>query len=106
MDKKIGQFAPFDPKTQHTLKYDEGILKEYVENKGFVFIRDKPAIEILQYKDYMMRKDSNRENERAHCPFATAKKAIWTKKRGFVYPIGSNISKLFDAECVICVRIA
>lgn len=98
VDDKIGQFP--------SSLSDSAILTQFVEEKGFVFVRDKPAIEIMQYKDYMFRKDFNRESDRAHCPFALAKKPIMTKKRGFVYPIGSKISLLFDAECVICVTIA
>lgn len=77
---------------------DADILKDYVEKKGFVFVRDKPAMSIMLYKDYMIRKDLSLDNERIHCPFAVAKAPFMTKKRGFVYPIGSNLSKLFDAE--------
>lgn len=77
---------------------DEEILEDYVQKKGMVFMRDKPAIQILQYKDYMGRKNLSKTNERIHCPFAIAKRPIMKKKRGFIYPVGSNISKLFDAE--------
>lgn len=90
VDKNVAQFVD--------LKTDKAILEEYVEKKGFVFVRDKPAMSIMLYKDYMYRKDLSKENERIHCPFAVAKAPFMTKKRGFVYPVGSNISKLFDAE--------
>lgn len=90
VDKKVAWFV--------SANSDEEILEQYVQKKGMVFIRDKPAIQILQYRDYMIRKELTKTNERIHCPFAIAKRPIMKKKRGFIYPVGSNISKLFDSE--------
>lgn len=90
VDKKVAQFVD--------ITNDRQILNDYVEKKGFVYVRDKPAMSIMLYKDYMDRKGKSKDNERIHCPFAVAKKPFMTKKRGFVYPLGSNISKLFDTE--------
>ncbi|KAL5290263.1 RNF10 family protein [Megaselia abdita] len=84
---------------------DEKILKDYVEKKGFVFVRDKPAMSIMLYNDYMKRRTLSLDNERIHCPFAVAKAPFMTKKRGFVYPIGSNISRLFDKELLNLVEL-
>lgn len=73
-------------------------LQNYVERNGYVFVRDRPAINIMLYRDYLYRKSVSQNDEKIHCPFATAKDAFLTKKRTFAYPIGSNLSELFDPE--------
>lgn len=73
-------------------------LYYYVEQNGYVFVRDRPAIIETLYKDYQYRRSINSKNEKFHCPFATSKQPMMKKKRSFAFPIGSNISDLFDTE--------
>lgn len=73
-------------------------LRTYVEEQGFVFIRDRPAITHTLYTDYRQRRATSMNDEKVHCPFAQAKYPILKKKRSFAYPIGSNLSHLFDRE--------
>ena len=73
-------------------------LRNYVEKNGYVFVRDRPAITHALYLDYRYRKTISYDNEKVHCPFAKAKEPFLKKKRSFAYPIGSNLSDLFDRE--------
>ncbi|EDW70384.1 glutamate receptor ionotropic, delta-1 [Drosophila virilis] len=79
-------------------------LQNYVERNGYVFVRDRPAINILLYRDYLYRKSVSFHDEKIHCPFAMAKEPFLTKKRTFAYPIGSNLSELFDPELLNLVE--
>ncbi|XP_064544875.1 glutamate receptor 2 [Drosophila montana] len=79
-------------------------LQNYVERNGYVFVRDRPAINIMLYRDYLYRKSVSFHDEKIHCPFAMAKEPFLTKKRTFAYPIGSNLSELFDPELLNLVE--
>lgn len=77
---------------------DSLTLQNYVERHGHVFVRDRPAINHVLYLDYRYRKTISMDNEKIHCPFAMAKEPFLKKKRAFAYPMGSNLSHLFDPE--------
>ncbi|XP_065360019.1 glutamate receptor 2 [Calliphora vicina] len=79
-------------------------LHNYVEKSGYVFVRDRPAITHALYLDYRYRKTISLDNEKIHCPFAKAKEPFLKKKRSFAYPIGSNLSELFDRELLNLVE--
>ncbi|KAL9909618.1 ionotropic receptor 76b [Glossina fuscipes fuscipes] len=79
-------------------------LRTYVEEQGFVLIRDRPAITHTLYTDYRQRRATSMNDEKVHCPFAQAKHPILKKKRSFAYPIGSNLSHLFDRELLNLVE--
>ncbi|XP_023173114.1 glutamate receptor ionotropic, delta-1-like [Drosophila hydei] len=79
-------------------------LQNYVERNGYVFVRDRPAINIMLYRDYLYRKSVSFSDEKVHCPFAMAREPFLTKKRTFAYPIGSNLSELFDPELLNLVE--
>ncbi|KAH8307426.1 hypothetical protein KR044_011719 [Drosophila immigrans] len=79
-------------------------LQNYVERNGYVFVRDRPAINIMLYRDYLYRKSVSFNDEKIHCPFAMAKEPFLKKKRTFAYPIGSNLSELFDPELLNLVE--
>ncbi|XP_037822507.1 glutamate receptor ionotropic, kainate 2 [Lucilia sericata] len=92
-------YAVFTDFTNDTLN-----LLNYVENNGYVFVRDRPAITHALYLDYRYRKTISLTNEKIHCPFAKAKEPFLKKKRSFAYPIGSNLSDLFDRELLNLVE--
>ncbi|XP_037940523.1 uncharacterized protein LOC119673332 [Teleopsis dalmanni] len=83
---------------------DTSNLRTFVEGDGYVFVRDRPAINHALYIDYRYRKTISVDNEKIHCPFAMAKKPFLKKKRSFAYPIGSNLSELFDPELLNLVE--
>lgn len=78
---------------------DSDYLEDYVEQKNFVFIRDRPAIDHLIYKDYQRRR-ATAADEKMHCPFATSKYPFLKRKRAFAYPMGTEWNALFDPEYV------
>lgn len=92
----LNNYAVFSDETNDTFN-----LQNYVERNGYVFVRDRPAINIMLYQDYLYRKTISFSDEKIHCPFAMAKEPFLKKKRTFAYPIGSNLSQLFDPELVI-----
>ncbi|XP_033149329.1 LOW QUALITY PROTEIN: glutamate receptor ionotropic, kainate 2 [Drosophila busckii] len=92
-------YAVFSDATNDTYN-----LQNYVNLNGYVFVRDRPAINIMLYKDYLYRKSINLKDEKVHCPFALAKEPFLKKKRAFAYPIGSNLSELFDPELLNLVE--
>lgn len=77
---------------------DTDTLMDFVEKKKYVFVRDRPALDHLVYRDYRYRKTISYDNEKMHCPFAKSYQPFLTKKRSFAYPRGSNLSALFDPE--------
>ncbi|XP_054732870.1 glutamate receptor ionotropic, delta-1 [Anastrepha obliqua] len=79
-------------------------LQNFVEKDGYVFIRDRPAIHHLLYADYRYRKTISMTDEKLHCPFAMAKEPFLKKNRSFAYPIGSNLSELFDPKLLNLVE--
>lgn len=79
-------------------KNDSDNLLDYVESKNYVFIRDRPAIDHLIYQDYQRRKFQSSNDEKKHCPFATAKIPFMKRKRTFAYPISSHYNEIFDPE--------
>jgi len=83
-------YAVFSDETNDTYN-----LQNYVEKNGYVFVRDRPAINIMLYRDYLYRKTVSFSDEKVHCPFAMAKEPFLKKKRTFAYPIGSNLSPKF-----------
>lgn len=85
-------------RAEFNAKNDSDNLLEFVENKNFVFIRDRPAINHLIYQDYQRRKLQSVNDEKKHCPFATAKRPFMKRKRTFAYPTSSGLNELFDPE--------
>ncbi|XP_017476210.1 PREDICTED: glutamate receptor ionotropic, delta-1 [Rhagoletis zephyria] len=79
-------------------------LQNFVEKDGYVFVRDRPAINHLLYADYRYRKTISMNDEKLHCPFAMAKEPFLKKNRSFAYPIGSNLSELFDPKLLNLVE--
>lgn len=78
---------------------DSESLREYVEMKDYVYVRDRPAIDHLIYSDYKERKTRIINDEKLQCPFAVAKKPFITRKRTFAYSKGDfPYSSLFDPE--------
>lgn len=73
-------------------------LQNFVEKDGYVFVRDRPAINHVLYADYRYRKTISMNDEKLHCPFAMAKEPFLKKNRSFAYPLGSNLSELFDPK--------
>ncbi|SPP76120.1 glutamate receptor ionotropic, delta-1 [Drosophila guanche] len=92
-------YAVFSEETNDTYN-----LQNYVERNGYVFVRDRPAINIMLYQDYLYRKTISYSDEKIHCPFAMAREPFLKKKRTFAYPIGSNLSQLFDPELLNLVE--
>ncbi|XP_017080167.1 glutamate receptor ionotropic, delta-1 [Drosophila eugracilis] len=92
-------YAVFSDETK-----DSYNLQNYVERNGYVFVRDRPAVNIMLYEDYLYRKSISFSDEKVHCPFATAKQPFLKKKRTFAYPRGSNLSQLFDPELLSLVE--
>ncbi|EDV52455.1 glutamate receptor 2 [Drosophila erecta] len=92
-------YAVFSDETNDTYN-----LQNYVEKNGYVFVRDRPAIQVMLYRDYLYRKTVSFSDEKVHCPFAMAKEPFLKKIRTFAYPIGSNLSLLFDPELLKLVE--
>lgn len=82
-------------------KTDNETLNDYVYKEGYVFVRDRPAINHLIYNDYILRKKINPNDERKQCPFATAKDPFMKRRRSFAYQLGSELNSLFDSEYVL-----
>lgn len=85
-------------RAEFNTKNDSDNLVEFVENKNFVFIRDRPAIDHLIYQDYQRRKIQSATDEKRQCPFATSKIPFMKRKRSFAYPSTSEYNELFDPE--------
>ncbi|XP_055376829.1 glutamate receptor ionotropic, kainate 2 [Condylostylus longicornis] len=83
---------------------DTTILRTFVEQKSFLYIRDRPATDHMLYNDYKFRKTIDIKEEKIHCPFAKAKNPFMTKKRAFAYPLNSNLSLIFDPELLNLVE--
>lgn len=81
---------------------DGAYLNTYVEGKNHIFVRDRPAIDHLIYRDYQQRRDQTAD-EKTHCPFATSKYPFLRRKRAFAYPMGTEWNALFDPEYVLLV---
>nr|QKN21173.1 ionotropic receptor [Zeugodacus cucurbitae] len=79
-------------------------LQNFVEKDGYVFVRDRPAINHVLYADYRYRKTISMNDEKLHCPFAMAKEPFLKKNRSFAYPMGSNLSELFDPKLLNLVE--
>lgn len=77
---------------------DSNVLTEYVEKKDFIFIRDKPAISLVLYRDYQYRRMINMKNEKVHCPFAVSKTPLLKMNRAFVYPKNAKLQYALDHE--------
>jgi glutamate receptor, ionotropic, invertebrate len=90
VDKKLAEF------TGDT--NDSDILMKSVEKKNYVFVRDKPAVDHMIYRDYKYRKQIDQTNEKIHCPFAMAKNPFLKRKRAFAYPLKTKWNALFDPE--------
>lgn len=74
-------------------------LNDYVQKKNYIFVRDRPAIDHLIYRDYQRRRDQMAD-EKTHCPFATSKSPFLRRKRAFAYPMGTEWNTLLDPEYV------
>lgn len=72
-------------------------LNIYVQEDNYVFIKDRPGIDHLIYRDYLYRK-TIKTSDRDHCPFAIAKTPFMTRKRSFAYTKGFPYKDLFDPE--------
>lgn len=83
---------------------DTEVLLDYVERQNYLFIRDKPAIKHLIYKDYKYRKTLNANNEKIHCAFALAKEAFLKLRRTFAYSKNFRFQQLFDYELLYLVE--
>lgn len=77
---------------------DTDNLINYVEQKDYVYIRDRPAIIEALYANYRYRRMVKADDEKLHCNLAMTKEPILKKKRAFAYPIGTNLSDIFDIE--------
>lgn len=74
-------------------------LKAFVEEKDYVYVRDRPAIDHLIYKDYRERKTVYLNDEKKQCPFAVSKTPFIKRKRTFAYSKENFPYKnLFDPE--------
>ncbi|XP_001651932.2 glutamate receptor ionotropic, kainate 2 [Aedes aegypti] len=83
---------------------DSDILMTTVSKKNYVYVRDRPAIEHLVYKDYLVRRKVNPINERSHCPFATATTPFLKRVRAFAYPNTTRWNTLFDPQLLNMVE--
>lgn len=77
---------------------DTEILRDRVEKKKYLYIRDRPAMDHLRYEDYKYRKTKSKSEEKKHCPFAVAKDPILRRIRAFAYPIGTKWHRILDPE--------
>lgn len=84
-------------KVNFNVTNDSAYLDNYVERKNHIFVRDRPAIDHLIYRDYQQRRDQTAD-EKTHCPFATSKYPFLRRKRAFAYPMGTEWNALFDPE--------
>uniref|UniRef100_A0A1B0CLI0 Uncharacterized protein n=2 Tax=Lutzomyia longipalpis TaxID=7200 RepID=A0A1B0CLI0_LUTLO len=75
---------------------DTDILLQDVEKRNYLYVRDRPAINHLIYRDYVYRKTISLTDEKIQCPFAVAKAPFMTRKRAFAYPKNSSLHLLFD----------
>lgn len=96
VDKKLAAFVDSLNDTE--------VLLDYVEQKNYLFIRDKPAIKHLIYRDYKYRKTLNANNEKIHCAFAVAKEAFLKLRRTFAYSKTFRFQQLFDYELLYLVE--
>lgn len=81
-----------------TSRNDSENLINYVEKSDYVYIRDRPAIIEALYDNYRYRRLVSADDEKLHCNLAMTKEPILKKKRAFAYPIGTNLSDIFDIE--------
>lgn len=79
---------------------ETNLLHDKVEKKGYLYIRDRPAMDHLRYKDYKYRKTISLKDEKKHCPFAVAKYPLLRRRRGFAFSLNSSLHILFDPELV------
>lgn len=74
-------------------------LLDFVEKKDYVYVRDRPAIDHLIYRDYRDRKTRILNDEKAQCPFAVSKTPFIKRKRTFAYSKENfPYNSLFDPE--------
>lgn len=66
----------------------------YVDN-DVVFVRDKPAVELLMYEDYKNKTLQN-VDEKERCTYVVTKDKFMTKSRAFAFPKNSSLITLFD----------
>lgn len=85
--------AEFTPSTNDTYN-----LLEYVQRRDFVFVRDRPAMDHLIYRDYKYRKTLSTTDEKIQCPFAVSKTPFIKRKRTFAYKPDFPWQALFDPE--------
>lgn len=83
---------------------DTDVLLTYVEKQNYVFVRDKPAISHMIYRDYKYRKTIKFNDEKVHCAFATAKTAFLKRRRTFAYSEKFRFQALFDHELLHMVE--
>lgn len=101
LNKDIGKFRS---------ENDTEILIDYVQQKDYVFVRDRPAIDHLIYNDYRFRKTITLTDEKVHCPFAVSQTPFLKKMRAFAYPSNDSVSstsywsELFDPELLHLVE--
>lgn len=86
-------------RVRFTALNDSEYLEDFVERRDFIFVRDRPAIDHVIYRDYQRRRDQTAD-EKVHCPFATSKFPFLRRKRAFAYPMGTEWDALFDPEYV------
>ncbi|XP_063708736.1 glutamate receptor ionotropic, delta-2 [Culicoides brevitarsis] len=83
---------------------DTEILRDRVEKKHYLYIRDRPAMDHLRYEDYKYRKTKSKSEEKKHCPFAVAKEPLLRRGRAFAYPLGTKWHSIFDPELLSLVE--
>uniref|UniRef100_A0A336K8J6 CSON003923 protein n=1 Tax=Culicoides sonorensis TaxID=179676 RepID=A0A336K8J6_CULSO len=96
--REIGEFIEI------TQMNDTDILRDRVEKKKNLYIRDRPAMDHLRYDDYKYRLTKSRNDEKKHCPFAVAKDPLLRLRRGFAYPLNTKWNRLFDPELLSLVE--
>lgn len=79
---------------------DTEILSDYVQKRGYIYIKDRPALDHLMYEDYRSRKKISMTDEKIQCPFALAKTPFLKRRRAFAYPTDSKWHLLFDREYI------
>lgn len=74
---------------------DNLILKEYVEKKNVMFIRERPIADYILYHDYKTKARAGKKEE-DRCTFVITKFAVTSYKRAFAYSRKFKYKPLFD----------
>lgn len=81
------------------MRNETEILYAMVMKKGYVYVRDRPAVTHLMYDEYKKRKNLPKGQEIAQCPFVISYVPFFTRKRAFGFSKKNNsLSSLFDPQ--------